>query len=398
MKTGLNKTAYFTTAIMLTSFLAGCSVPMYPTVQTGTQPAVLSVDEVKAPCDSSAAELVADIPTVQAFSENTVSDEDVLAILMAGINSPSAMNSQPWHFSVVSDPELLQRISDDMSMGMPAGGMPPAGAPDGDGKEAPKPPAPGGNGPKAGIADAPLAIIISCVEGKEFDAGLACQLMSVEAQLLGYGTKIISSPTIALNGDNKAEYSELLGIPKDQSAAAVLLIGEEEKGTDAVSSATERNPMEETVTFFGEDNDNKEAVTLSEEAEEKDLSAQDTDFAPAEEEQDTADTDSVTDSAVPGPVVGGWKTILHEAEPLPEDAQAAFDKAVEKLVGAKYTPVSLLSTQLVAGTNYCILCQVSPVVSDPEPNWALVYIYADLQGNAEIMNVYDLYVDRHSMP
>ncbi len=157
-------------------------------------------------------------------------------------------------------------------------------------------------------------------------------------------------------------------------------------------------PMEETVTFVGADNDNKEAVTLSEEDEEKDLSAQDIDFAPEEEEKDTADTDPVTDSDVPGPVVGGWKTILHEAEPLPEDAQAAFDKAVEKLVGAKYTPVSLLATQLVAGTNYCILCQVSPVVPDPEPNWALVHIYADLQGSAEIMNVYELYVDRHSMP
>ena len=135
--------------------------------------------------------------------------------------------------------------------------------------EAPKPPAPGGKGPKAGIADAPLAIIISCVEGKEFDAGLACQIMSVEAQLLGYGTKIISSPIIALNGDNKAEYSELLGIPEEQSAVAVLLVGEEEKGADAVSSATERNMLEETVTFIREDNDNKEAGPLSEEAEEK---------------------------------------------------------------------------------------------------------------------------------
>ena len=97
-----------------------------------------------------------------------------------------------------------------------------------------------------------------------------------------------------------------------------------------------------------------------------------------------------------GHMDGGWEMIPHEAEELPEDAQKAFDKAVEGLVGAKYTPVTLLATQLVAGTNYCILCQVSPVVPDPEPKWALVYIYADLQGNAEIMNVYELYIDRHS--
>ena len=95
---------------------------------------------------------------------------------------------------------------------------------------------------------------------------------------------------------------------------------------------------------------------------------------------------------------GGWENVPSEAVQLPENAQAAFNKALEKLVGAKYTPVALLSTQIVAGTNYCILCQISPVVPDPVPTWALVYIYADLQGNAEIMNVYELYIGQHASP
>lgn len=97
-------------------------------------------------------------------------------------------------------------------------------------------------------------------------------------------------------------------------------------------------------------------------------------------------------------MVGGWSPVVQEAGKLPEDAQAAFDKAVEQLDGATYTPVALLSTQVVAGTNYCILCQITPVVPDPVPTWALVYIYADLQGKAEIMNVYELYIDRHAYP
>ena len=87
---------------------------------------------------------------------------------------------------------------------------------------------------------------------------------------------------------------------------------------------------------------------------------------------------------------GGWQMIPHGAAELPEDAQAAFDRALEALDGAEYTPVALLGTQLVAGTNYCILCQITPVVPDAVPHWALVYIYADLQGGAEITNVYDL--------
>ena len=98
------------------------------------------------------------------------------------------------------------------------------------------------------------------------------------------------------------------------------------------------------------------------------------------------------------PMVGGWENVIHEAAELPTEAQAAFDKAVGRLVGVNYVPVALLSTQLVAGMNYCILCQITPVVPDGTPTWALVYVYADLQGNAEITNVYELYIDRHSTP
>ncbi len=77
--------------------------------------------------------------------------------------------------------------------------------------------------------------------------------MSVAAQLLGYGTKIISSPTLAVNGENQAAYREQLGIPENQAAAAFLLIGMEDtsmdESADAYTSATPRNPLDEMVTY-----------------------------------------------------------------------------------------------------------------------------------------------------
>ncbi len=97
-------------------------------------------------------------------------------------------------------------------------------------------------------------------------------------------------------------------------------------------------------------------------------------------------------------LVGGWSIVPHEGAALPEDAQTAFEKATSELDGASYTPVALMAEQVVAGRNYCILCQITPVVPDAVPHWALVYIYADLQGGAQITNVYDLYIDRHSQP
>ena len=98
------------------------------------------------------------------------------------------------------------------------------------------------------------------------------------------------------------------------------------------------------------------------------------------------------------PLPGGWENEPQEAVELHAEAQAAFDKATDGLDGARYIPAALLSTQVVAGMNYCILCQVIPETAGAAPTWALVYIYADLQGNAEITNVYELYIDRHSAP
>ena len=95
------------------------------------------------------------------------------------------------------------------------------------------------------------------------------------------------------------------------------------------------------------------------------------------------------------PLAGGWETAAAETSVLPSDAQAAFDKAVKAQEDAVYTPVALLSSQVVAGTNYCVFCQVT---GSGEPFWALVYIYEDLKGNAEITNVYDLDIPRHAAP
>ena len=269
--------------------------------------------------------------------------EDIEKILEAGVNAPSAMNTQPWHFTAITDGEILEQLAADMEAAMKnaggaPGGMPGGGpgkpggpgrpggpgkpgvpgAPEDPGKPAPegaekpelpegaekpelpegaeKPelpeppqgaelpegaeppelpqgaevpegtdipeaatpsepekPSEGGSA-KAGIADAPLAIVVSCQAGSELDAGLACQNMAAEAQLLGYGTKILTSPTMVLNGQERETYRELLDIPDDQAAAAVLLIGKEDTSlseeTDGVTGPSVRSAYEDMVTLL----------------------------------------------------------------------------------------------------------------------------------------------------
>ena len=83
-----------------------------------------------------------------------------------------------------------------------------------------------------------------------------------------------------------------------------------------------------------------------------------------------------------GDVTGGWTE--NESLEMTDEAKTALEKACETLTGAEYTPVALLATQVVAGTNYRIVCESRPSVPSPESGYVIVTVYADLQGNAEI--------------
>ena len=84
---------------------------------------------------------------------------------------------------------------------------------------------------------------------------------------------------------------------------------------------------------------------------------------------------------------GGWSETGSPV--MTEEAKAAFQKATEGLLGVSYTPVALLSTQVVAGTNYRILCEATVVYPGAEMHYVVMTIYEDLQGNASILSISD---------
>ena len=89
-----------------------------------------------------------------------------------------------------------------------------------------------------------------------------------------------------------------------------------------------------------------------------------------------------------GMLMGGWSVTTDSA--ITDEAAAAFEKAMEKIVGVDYEPIALLATQLVAGTNYCFLCRGTVVVPDALPEYMMVYIYEDLDGNAQMLEVHPI--------
>lgn len=85
---------------------------------------------------------------------------------------------------------------------------------------------------------------------------------------------------------------------------------------------------------------------------------------------------------------GGYEPA--ESPEITDEIQALCDQAFQDLEGAVYTPVALLATQVVAGTNYKILFEKEIVVPDAKKTYAIGIIYEDLDGNASIAEIDDI--------
>lgn len=88
-----------------------------------------------------------------------------------------------------------------------------------------------------------------------------------------------------------------------------------------------------------------------------------------------------------GPITGGWTPA--ESPEITDEIRAMVEKAASGFVGAAYIPVAYLASQVVAGYNHAILCRVSPASPNPVETYAIVYIYEDLEGGAQITDVND---------
>ncbi len=87
-------------------------------------------------------------------------------------------------------------------------------------------------------------------------------------------------------------------------------------------------------------------------------------------------------------LMGGWAYVADPA--FTDEDEAKLEAALQNQVGASYTIVAYVGEQVVAGLNRCLLVQVTPVVPDARPHYALAYVYTDLEGNSSLSQVIDL--------
>ena len=92
-----------------------------------------------------------------------------------------------------------------------------------------------------------------------------------------------------------------------------------------------------------------------------------------------------TDKSVPAGFAGAWELYPPANSALePPEAADAFNKAGGSYEGVTLSPIATLATQVVAGTNYKLLCQGAPADGGSKPQLYLVTVYADLQGGAQV--------------
>jgi hypothetical protein len=88
-----------------------------------------------------------------------------------------------------------------------------------------------------------------------------------------------------------------------------------------------------------------------------------------------------------GMIAGGWS--VAEDQAITDEINNAFWQAMDSYqtgtITVAYTPVALLATQVVAGTNYAVLCKASEI--NKGTTWVIVYLYQDLQGTASVLSI-----------
>lgn len=133
--------------------------------------------------------------SVRSYKKDQIKDEELEQILQAGKFAPSGMNKQPWHFTVVQNAEMLNKINDGCKMAMQKTNDKNFSA----------------------FYNAPTLIILSGDEKaitSQYDCSAALENMFLAAESLGISSCWIFSVGTSLNAEGGKELKKSLGTPE----------------------------------------------------------------------------------------------------------------------------------------------------------------------------------------
>ena len=151
----------------------------------------------------------------RAYKDTPVSKEHIDLLLKAFLESPSAVNKQPWHISVVRNQALLDKMNTAIReevMKREAASRSPRFADD-----------------KFHVFyHAPLVFFLSADPAWRYsalDSGIAVQNIALAAESLGLGSVILGMPRDAFAGERAAEFEEKLGFLPGEKFMIAIAVG-----------------------------------------------------------------------------------------------------------------------------------------------------------------------------
>lgn len=151
----------------------------------------------------------------RAYAQTPLTQEQLDAILQSALASPSAVNRQPWHFTVVRNQALLDEMNQAVWEQMMK-------------RQAEKRSKRFEDSNFHVFYHAPTVIFISGMPGNSYtpiDGGIAVENIALAAESLGLGSVILGMPRDAFAGDRADEFRKALGFPEGWDFVIAIALG-----------------------------------------------------------------------------------------------------------------------------------------------------------------------------
>jgi nitroreductase len=153
--------------------------------------------------------------STRAYKPQQITEDELQAILEAGVYAPSATNRQPWHFTVIQNKELIDLLSEKFKLL----------AKQSDSAYLRRV---GENEKFHVFHHAPTVIVISGDEKNSsapVDCAAATQNMLIQAESMGIGTCWVGFISYYLNSNEGREHLKELGIPEGYRQIHSVAVG-----------------------------------------------------------------------------------------------------------------------------------------------------------------------------
>lgn len=153
--------------------------------------------------------------SIRNYKADQITEAELQAILESAIYAPSAMNQQKWHFTVIQNEELLDRMVSTIKEKIVNSGNEVMA------KRASDP-------NYHTFYHAPTVILISAAEKAPWihlDCGLAAQNITLAAEALNIGSCIIASSSLLFASEKANEFIAELGIPEGYNHVCTVALG-----------------------------------------------------------------------------------------------------------------------------------------------------------------------------